>query len=258
VAKKSDDAAGRGSDWGPGRAHWWMTTSIAVVGAVVGGTSLIMNFFYQPSPPPTTIESGHSEFMKLSYSDRIDRCVPYISEHVDAWRDRWRTALEGTGGSHQKPPLPWTSLDDAGAVGQAIVNTHLAVVNYAEKLAPTDEGENLLSCVYAPALKMDPAHSYPDLESLVGSGNETPKADNLVVAESPVYDQGEFAGVSAEGRPNKIVEVIIRPGESEAHRQLGFAMASGHDQGVRMWTLVASVDGGDPQWMADVRNYRGF
>ena len=40
--------------------------TVAIVGAIVGDTSLIMSFFYQPSPPPTTIESGHSEFMKLS------------------------------------------------------------------------------------------------------------------------------------------------------------------------------------------------
>lgn len=176
-----------------------MTTTVAIIGAVVGGTSLIMNFFYHPSPPPITIDSGHSEFMKLSYADRIDRCVPYISEHLDAWRDKWRTALDASGGSHQKAPMSYAALDDAGGTGQAIVNTHLAVVNYAEKLAPSDEGENLLSCIYAPVLRTDPNGSYPDVESLVGSGNEAPKADNLVVRESPVYDQGEFAGVTAEG-----------------------------------------------------------
>jgi hypothetical protein len=196
--------------------------------------------------------------MKLSYSDRIDRCVPYINEHLDTWRDKWRTALDQSGTSHQKPPVPFAALNDADAKGQAIVNTYLAVVNYAEKLAPTDEGENLLACVYAPVLRADPAHQYPDVESLVGSGNEAPKADNLVVHESPVYDQGEFAGVTAEGRPNKIIEVIIRPGPSEAHRQLGFAMVGGHDQGVQMWALTASVDAGDPQWMKDVGSYRGF
>ena len=198
MAKKSDEET-RVSNWSPGRQHWWLTTTIAIIGAIVGGTSLIMNFFYQPSPPPTTIDSGHSEFMKLSYSDRIDRCVPYISEHLDTWRDKWRKALDDTGGSHQKAPVPYAALGDAKAAGQAIVNTYLAVVNYAEKLAPTDEGENLLSCVYAPALRMDPNNSYPDLESLVGSGDAAPKADNLVVRESPVYDQGDFAGVTAEG-----------------------------------------------------------
>ncbi|AFM17287.1 hypothetical protein Mycch_2514 [Mycolicibacterium chubuense NBB4] len=258
MAKQPDGETGRASDWSPGRVHWWTTTCIAIIGAVVGGTSLIMNFFYQPSPPPTTIESGHSEFMKLSYADRIDRCVPHISEHLTAWRDRWREALDEGGGSHQKAPVPYAALGDGNAPGQAIVNTYLAIVNYAEKLAPTDEGENLLSCVYAPVLKMDPAHAYPDVDSLVGSGNETPKADNLVVAESPVYEQGEFAGVTAEGRASKIVEVVIRPGASEAHRELGFAVVAGHDQGVRMRALNASVDSGDPQWMSDVRNYRGF
>jgi hypothetical protein len=258
VATKSDDETDRASNWSPGRQHWWTTTAIAIIGAIVGGTSLIMNFFYHPGPPPTTIESGHSEFMKLSYSDRIDRCVPYMSGHLDAWRDRWRTALDESGGSHQKAPVPYAPLDDAGGKGQAIVNTHLAVVNYAEKLAPTDEGENLLSCVYAPVLRMDPSKTYPDIESLVGSGNEAPKADNIVVRESPVYEQGEFAGVTAEGRPNKIVEVVIRPGPSETRRQLGFAMVGGHDQGVLMWALTASVDAGDKQWMNDIQNYRGF
>jgi hypothetical protein len=97
-----------------------------------------------------------------------------------------RTALERSGGSPQKAPVAYASLDDAKGTGQAIVNTYLAVVNYAEKLAPTDEGENLLSCVYAPVLKMDLNNSYPDVESLVGSGNDAPKADNLVVRESPV------------------------------------------------------------------------
>jgi hypothetical protein len=258
VARQSDDETDRASKWSPGQAHWWTTTAIAIIGAIVGGVSLVMNFFYQPSPPPTTIESGHSEFMKLSYADRIDRCVPYISEHLDTWRDKWRDALNDAGESHQKAPVPYAGLGDADATGQAIVNTYLAVVNYAEKLAPTDEGENLLSCVYAPALRMDPNHSYPDVESLVGSGDEAPKADNLVVRESPVYDQGEFAGVTAEGRPNKIVEVVIRPGPSAAHRQLGFSMVGSHEQGIRMWALTASVDAGDQQWMQNIQNYRGF
>ena len=71
-------------------------------------------------------------------------------------------------------------------------------------------------------LKMVPHNSYPDVESLVGSGNDVPKADNLVVRESPVYDQGEFAGVTAEGRPSKIVEVMIRPGQSETRQRVGF------------------------------------
>lgn len=238
--------------------HWWTTTAIAVVGAVVGGTSLIMNFFYHPGPPPATIDSGHSEFMKLSYADRIDRCVPYISQHLDAWRDRWRSALTESGTALQKPPVPFAALGDVNATGQAIVNVHLAVVDYAEKLAPTDEGENLLSCVYAPALKTGPAHTYPDIAALVGSGNDAPKADNLVTSESPVYLQGEFAGVTAEGRPNKIVEVTIRPGPSQTRRQLGFAMVSAHEPGVQMWALIASVDAGDPQWMPDVAGYRGF
>jgi hypothetical protein len=33
---------------------------------------------------------------------------------------------------------------------------------------------------------------------------------------------------------------------------------SGHDQGVGLWALTASVDAGDKQWMTDVQNYRGF
>jgi hypothetical protein len=90
------------------------------------------------------------------------------------------------------------------------------------------------------------------------SDDEAPKADNLVVRESPVYDQGEFAGVTAEGRPNKIVEVVIRPGPNEAHRQLGFAIVGAHEQGVRMWALTASVDVGDRRWMQNIQNYRGF
>jgi hypothetical protein len=105
---------------------------------------------------------------------------------------------------------------------------------------------------------MDPNNSYPDIESLVGSGDDAPKADNLVVGESPHYDQGEFAGVTAEGRPSKIVEVVIRPGKSETQRELGFAIVGGHDQGVRMWVLNASVNAGSQQWMNDIQNYRGF
>jgi hypothetical protein len=235
-----------------------MTAVLATVGAIVGSVSLVMNFFYHPSAPPITIDSGHSEFMKLSYADRIDRCAPYITEHIDGWQDKWRAALQATGGSHQNPPVPFAAPADPRASGQAIVNTYLAVLDYAEKSAPTDEGENLLSCIYAPVLRMDPAKLYPDVESLVGSGNEAPKADNLVVHESASYEQGEFAGVTAEGRPNKIVEVVIRPGPSEAHRQLGFAFVSGRDQGVSIWALTASVDAGDSQWMKDVQNYRGF
>ncbi len=212
-----------------------------------------MNFFYHPSPPPITIDSSHSEFMKLSYSDRVDRCVPHIEQHFD----EWRTALTDAGTSHSKPPISYAPLDDPEATGQAIVNSHLAVVNYAEKLAPTDEGENVLSCVYSPALKEGANHGSPNIAELVGSGNDAPKADNIVVHESAVYTQGAFAGVTAEGRANKIVEVVIRPGQDETHRELGFVMASGHDQGVGMWALMASGDAGEPDWMNGIENYKG-
>ncbi|MDG4668853.1 hypothetical protein [Mycobacterium sp. 236(2023)] len=37
MAKASDEKAGRASSWSPGRMHWWTTTSIAVIGAVVDG-----------------------------------------------------------------------------------------------------------------------------------------------------------------------------------------------------------------------------
>ena len=112
MAKQSDEKPTGASDWSAGRTHWWTTTAIAIIGAIVGGTSLIMNFFYHPGPPPITIDSGHSEFMKLSYADRIDRCVPHIAEHLDAWRDKWRSALDNTGGSRQKAPVPYAGLGE--------------------------------------------------------------------------------------------------------------------------------------------------
>jgi hypothetical protein len=251
---KSDGAA----RWSPGRQHWWLTTMIAIIGSIVGSISLVMNFFYHPAPPPITIDSGHTEFMKLSYGDRIARCEPYIAEHLDGWRQKWRAALDSSGGSHQKEPVPFAALDDVNASGQAIVNTHLAIVNYAEKIAPTDEGENLLSCVYSPVLKMPPQNAYPDVDALVGSGNDVPKADNVVIHESPVYYQGQFAGVTAEGRANKIAEVLIRPGPSQADREMGFAMVASHEEGTRMWALAASVDAGDHAWMNNLEGYRGF
>ena len=246
------------SKWSPGRQHWWLTTGVATIGAIAAATTLVMNFFYHPAAPPVTIDSSHAEFSKLSYSDRIDRCAPFINAHLGEWQNRWRTDLSESGGSLQKDPVPFASPSEATASGQAIVNTHTAVVNYAEKMADADQGENLLSCVYSPGLKVGAGQSYPDLESLVGNGNAVPKADNIVVRESPVYYQGEFAGVTAEGRPSKILEVIVRPGPNENHRELGFIMVSGHDRGVRMWVLAAQVEPNEAPWLPDVQNYKGF
>ena len=216
-----------------------------------------MNFFYHPSPPPTTIESGHSEFMKLSYSDRIDRCVPYISEHLDAWRDvadrprpKRRLAPEGAGA------LRGAWRRRRGGPGD---REHLPRGGELRRKDRTyRRGREFIVLRVRTRAENGPNNSYPDVESLVGSGDEAPKADNLVVRESPIYDQGEFAGVTAEGRPSKIVEVIIRPGKSETHRELGFAIVGGHDQGVRMWALNASVNAGSQQWKNDIQNYRGF
>ena len=28
------------ADWNPGRTHWWGTTAIAIIGAIVGGASV--------------------------------------------------------------------------------------------------------------------------------------------------------------------------------------------------------------------------
>jgi hypothetical protein len=108
------------ADWNPGRSHWWTTTAIAIIGAIVGGTSLVINFFYRPCPPPTTVDSSHSEFMKLSYSDRVDRCLLHIEEHFD----EWRTALTDAGTSQLKAPIGYAPFDDSEATGQAIVNSH--------------------------------------------------------------------------------------------------------------------------------------
>ncbi len=223
------------ADWNPGRSHWWTTTAIAITGAIVGGTSLVMNFFYPPSPPPTTIDSSHSEFMKLSYSDRIDRCLPYIEEHFDEWRDRWRTALTDAGTSQLKSPITYAPLDDSEATGQAIVNSHLVVVNYAEKLAPTDEGGNLLSCVYSAALKEGPI---------------TP----LLIS------RGSWA--AATTRPRRTTSSFTRARSTRREhlrvsRRKGAPMAAGHDQGVHMWALMASVDAGEQDWMNGIENYKG-
>jgi hypothetical protein len=51
--------------------------------------------------------------------------------------------------------------------------------------------------------------------------------------------------------------VVIRPGPDETRRELGFVMASGHDQGVSTWALMASVDAGERDWMNGIENYKG-
>ena len=63
--------------------------------------------------------------------------------------------------------------------------------------------------------------------------------------------------MTTEGRANKIVEVVIRPGPGETRRELGCVMSSGHDQGVRTWALMASVNAGEPDWMNGIENYKG-
>lgn len=35
-------------------------------------------------------------------------------------------------------------------------------------------------------------------------------------------------------------------------------MVAGHEQGVRMWALTASVNADDKKWMNGIQNYRGF
>jgi hypothetical protein len=259
MAGKSDEKHDEASRWNPGQRHWWFTTTLATIGSIIAGISLVMNFFYQPDPPPTTIESSHSEFLKLSYTDRVDRCQPFIVHNLENWGQKWRSALNGTGGALLPEPIAYAPVDDANANGQAIVNTYLATANYAEKIAPTDEGENLLSCVFTPALKMGPRRTHPDIDALVGSDDDAPKVDNIAVKESHVFYQGEFAGNHASGRATKIVEVLEHPGPGEIRRQYGFVMVSGHDDpGIGMWALMASIDAGQAGWMNDIQNYRGF
>jgi len=228
-----------------------------MVGAIGAVISLFMNFFYHPDPPPTTIDSSSSEFLKLSYGDRVDRCAPYIASHIDDWRDKWRTALDKIGGQHQRDPVPAADVSNVGATGQALLNTHLAAVNYAEKLAPHDEGENLLSCLFSPNLKTDNRESV-DLAALVGTGNNAPRADEIVVHESPLFWQGQFAGVDARGIPNKILEIVAAEGTpSEQHRELLFTMVSGYNKDHVMWSLAANVKAGDPAWKDNLEQYNG-
>jgi hypothetical protein len=128
--------------------------------------------------------------------------VPHIEQHFDEWRDKWRTEPTDAGTSQLKAPIAYAPLDDSQATGQAIVNSHLVVVNYAEKVAPTDEGENLLSCVYSPALK-EGYRSSPDIAGLVGSGNDAPKADNIVVHEVRSTPREHSPALRRKGAPTR-------------------------------------------------------
>jgi hypothetical protein len=231
-----------------------MTTAIAAIGAFTGTISLIMTFFYHPSPPPTTIASDHSQFLRLSYSDRLDICAPYIAKNIDKWRRDWIDAISSVGGSDPRISVS-AAIDDKLSPSQAIVNNMTAIEDYAAKRAQTDEGKNVASCEGGPTTNL--------IEPFFGSGNNAPQAPRIVVQESPIYYQGNFAGVSASGLPSKVVEVISvtettggQPTKGVV-KQYGFALVSGRNQTNTLWAVTAILLQNQSGWVNDVPHFTG-
>jgi hypothetical protein len=112
--------------------------------------SMVMNFFHHPAPPPMTIKSKHSDFMDLSYSDRLDLCVPYITQNVHTWVSDWQGSLGALQGLYQRQPVATPAINSPDAQGQQVVNLYLAVTDYAEKRAEANEGKNIQSCALTP------------------------------------------------------------------------------------------------------------
>lgn len=249
----------RSKKWEPGRTHWIATTAIAVIGAVVGGTSLFMNFFYHPAPDPVTISSKHSDFTDLSYSDRLDLCVPYISKNIEGWMSNWQKGISEIGGLYQAQPLATPAVGTADATGQQIVNEYIAVSNYAKKRAEANEGKNLQSCLLTPQVSNGWKVIEPRIEETTAIGNSIPRADMVVLNQSPNYMQGAFGGISADGLTSRVIEIIEWPGtQYERRLQLGFSLVSGHDKNTVMWANATALAVDNPQWVKDLPSFGGY
>lgn len=256
ATSKDDDK----EKWEPGRLHWFVTTGIAVAAATTAATSMVMNFFYHPDPDPVTLQSKHSAFMTLSYSERLDLCIPFIKKNADANFAEWKKRISAINGFYQHAPLAAPSLDNAKASGRQIMNLHLGTDEYAFHTTNLDEGRNLNSCTMVPQVfaPIEARNTTAD----VNGGNMIPIADKVVVAESSIFDQGRIKDAAdygeAGGRPSKVVEIVLWPGTiDEEHRQVGFSLADGRSTDAHMWVGIGTIMPGDPDWISDLKSFRG-
>ena len=135
------------------------------------------------------------------------------------------------------------------------MNNLIAIEDFAQKRAETDEGKNLASCLGAQSVRL--------LEENFGSGNNAPAAPALVMQESPIYYAGNFAGVSAEGRPSRVVKLtaVVESADGQPTKgvikEYGFALVSGRDPTNTLWAVTRILYENQNGWVDDVQHFTG-
>lgn len=254
----------KSGSWSPGRPEWLITTLIALTGAVTGGISLFMNFFYHPPEPPITVESDRAKFSALSYSEQLDQCAPYIKTHLQEWFALWQNDLAEFNtrtGSNSSVPTTYSQPDDTNANPQDIINSVVAIANYAQKHASASVGGNLLTCIYSQGWQhvADKSELFGFFTTVVGSGNAEPLQMPVVTRSSPVYYAGSFDGYRAGARPNIVIETKLanEGSQSDFVSQEGFTMADGTLEGVKMWVSFTNVYPDDEDWVQSLEVFQG-
>lgn len=235
--------------WAQGRKHWTLTTTLSVIGTVVGVLGLVVavvtnwDKIFEPDP---SVTMKHEDFAKLSYGEQIDLCVPYLKDNLESQVEVWRQDID----NHYKGTIPESSdgvagLDDVTAGGQSIMHLHYAVFEIARKSANADLGLNLVSCADAPTVTVS-------ANMIVGNGSSAPFASARVLAESRTYEGPVFAGVSTAGMPSKIVEFEPYSGAVEYQ----FSLISGmHHPDRKMWAVTRVIAYGDPNWISELSKW---
>lgn len=235
--------------------RWVITTVIALLLGIPTAFAGYEALFQESPSTVPQIQQSHADFTKLSYADKLDICVPYINSKIDKWRNIWLTALN-IQGWHDPRMNVASAVGDQNASGQAIVNNYTVILNYATKIAPTDEGKNLLSCLVSPDIipRTSDLPSDPEkiIDKQVGSGNTATREPLAVAAESPIYLQGEFADFKVSGSASKVIAVLYAVGEQAQGvdgREMGFSVMKGHQDESNIWALTVDVVPGDPAWL---------
>ena len=203
-----------------------------------------------PSPDPF--------LQSVLATEQIDRCAPYIGEHLDEWFKNWRDELTATGNAPNPLPAEVAEVGDRNAQIQPILNTYSAVFNHAYKDADPDVGKNLMSCMNATSLAPNRDEADQFFANQVGAGNGVPVSPAYVIGASPMFYSGRVAAFDANGKTSVLAEVSLNPGTTiESRREVVHSLVRGRNDGSFLWARTLELAQGDPGWVADCTQFRG-
>lgn len=143
----------------------------------------------------------HESFVQLPYGVQIDKAARYFDEAFkNGAVDKYVADAEAANGYHLKSGVGTGSIDDTA---QEIANRFTVEINTYSHESNINLARNLVSGVYKPGTA-----SYTAEISKLGSGGVMTPSTAATFECTPVFTQGKFGSIRADGTPTRIYNTV--------------------------------------------------